>query len=626
MLSDRSPGPVLAAALIWGLLPAASFETTPITGACATPAISGCWSAPFSEDGDDPDTIGDFDQRPPRTADESARLATAVSAAVLTDGRVLYWNGFEATEHADDTVLNGGMPPPDANRSLTRVLDLTDYLQTGADPRSSASWSVPTPENGGLADLFCADQRHLPDGSVIAVGGTRLHALEGGTYGEGSHLLEYEGVRDVRVFESKEDTWTPRSPMHHERWYPTLITVASDEQEMLVVSGADQLLYDDDLGQVREAESYDIASDTWTQLEDAADQSLPLYPRLHLLPNGRVHYSAVGQMWSPFGIAADMAAEWNLDKFFDPESGTWEAVGPALARNNAFSVMLPLRPDAATGEYDRAEILIGGGTLGVGAGTYAATGRTTRVVWDAEAPDTVRREEAGMMNAPRWFGSAVVLPTGETVALNGADRDHLWMPGSENAVRLAEVFDPQTGTWTPLAESGRNRTYHNSAVLLRDGSILVGGHAPHAHSWGHHHGEDDAEGLEHLHPKGDTSILRDPSFEIFRPPYLYRGARPSIAGVPSEIDRGRTLKIATPDATDGTLQVVLSRLPAVTHVTDADQRTVELAITHRSDGSVEVEVPANASVLPDGPYYLFLLKDNGHGPTPSMGEIVTVRG
>ena len=31
------------------------------------------------------------------------------------------------------------------------------------------------------------------------------------------------------------------------------------------------------------------------------------------------------------------------------------------------------------------------------------------------------------------------------------------------------MFDPATGTWTPLAISHNPRTYHNTAALLPDG-------------------------------------------------------------------------------------------------------------------------------------------------------------
>lgn len=41
-----------------------------------------------------------------------------------------------------------------------------------------------------------------------------------------------------------------------------------------------------------------------------------------------------------------------------------------------------------------------------------------------------------------------------------------------------EQFDPATNEWTRLIEATRGRTYHNSAVLLPDGPVMLGGHAP----------------------------------------------------------------------------------------------------------------------------------------------------
>ena len=113
------------------------------------------------------------------------------------------------------------------------------------------------------------------------------------------------------------------------------------------------------------------------------------------------------------------------------------------------------------------------------------------------------------------------LPTGQVIAFNGADRDEVVGPGVEVAKRQAEMFDPATKQWTPLAFSHDERTYHNTAALLPDGRVLIGGHAP----------------ISTLYlndttlPGGVTAPNngRDPSFEIYTPPYLHWGARPKVA-------------------------------------------------------------------------------------------------
>jgi hypothetical protein len=216
------------------------------------------------------------------------------------------------------------------------------------------------------------------------------------------------------------------------------------------------------------------------------------------------------------------------------------------------------------------------------------------------------------MQHPRWFSSGVVLPTGEVIALNGADRDEVVAPGTAASVREPELWDPETKAWRTLAGGSRDRMLHNTAVLLADGSILVGGHAPAPMLYGAHR-----QGLL-------SNNFKDPSFEIFEPPYLFRGPRPTISELSSaSVAPAGSVTIDTPQASDGTLRVVLSRLPATTHVVDSDQRTVALDHTIVDGDTISVTLPGS-TVVPPGPYYVFLLKDNGQGPTPSVARMVSV--
>jgi galactose oxidase len=80
--------------------------------------------------------------------------------------------------------------------------------------------------------------------------------------------------------------------------------------------------------------------------------------------------------------------------------------------------------------------------------------------------------------------------------------------------------------------------------------------------------------------------------------------------------------VATPYAAD-VKKVVLSRLPTTTHITDADQRSLELRF-ERDGNSLRVEAPPHGNVAPPGHYYLWLLTDNGQGLTPSKARIVEV--
>jgi len=70
--------------------------------------------------------------------------------------------------------------------------------------------------------------------------------------------------------------------------------------------------------------------------------------------------------------------------------------------------------------------------------------------------------------------------------------------------------------------------------------------------------------------------------------------------------------------------VVLIRLPSVTHTYDQDQRRVDLGPPVTTDPRyVRMQAPANGNACPPGPYMMFMISNNGRG-TPSVAKIVRV--
>lgn len=607
-----------------------------VTGLPADAQPASNWVAPFSPD-------GRFDSAPPNTVPEAGEYPAAASVVVLPDGRILYWDGIAGLEDRNYPIAfdAGG------NKEIagSRVLDLS-----GPEPAFSDALEV------AGDDMFCSDQRMLPDGRVVVVGGNRYVSEPVETEGDLRPVFErlgqptpdgtgeLTGSDDIRMFDPADDTWTSLddNPTFSEfallhdpttrasedeypgdkdlrlyRWYPSSITMS--DGRILVVSGVDRVISNTQGVTVHESEVFDPSDGSVRLLPESADYSLPMYPRLRLLPSGHVFYDGSGQMWGPGGQSADQAL-WNVQAAFDPSSQSWAPTGmsPLGARSGTWTVMLPLTPDSAGNYGPAAQILSGGGTLGTSPGGYIANNLVEKITVGPGADGITSSTELVSPSANRrWFSSAVLLPSGEVFVTSGADSDHVVMPGTEASVREAEIYNPATDTWRSAGSVARDRGYHNSAVLLPDGSVLIGGNSP-INAYYDAKSRGDIDDL----PVGARSNnLKDPSFEIYRPDYMDgdRPDAPVVVGQESAdnpvLPIGGDVEVET-DAD----RFLLVRSPAATHTIDADQRTVELAKA-TDGGSTTLSIP-DATVTPPGMYYLFALDSDG---IPSVANIVFVR-
>ncbi|MDQ3502060.1 MAG: DUF1929 domain-containing protein, partial [Actinomycetota bacterium] len=592
------------------------------------PAVTGRFSAPFEEAGGRCVTSPDGEQQ---------CKPAAGSIVTLPNGKIIYWDALDSVQEAKvNAVAEFG---DDARNDMARVLDLRSGAPvfTSSNPNSSIDPAGREGEYlpGGLfnddekrndGDLFCSDQLFLADGTVLNVGGTQYYQEPGVPGMPDFGVVELEGLTNSRLYDPESDIWTASGEMTYGRWYPSVLTLP--DGDVMAFSGVTKLIkpiYPDrpaDSGRnVVQSERYDPATQKWTV--DGGNRSMPLYPRMHLLPNGNAYYDAGGQTFNPAGQAYDEAL-WNTTASYNPQTKTWRDLGlpqfgPALVgfRGSAFSQMLPLRPNAA-GEYDTVRTLSAGGVYGVSPGTYVGTDTSTlnTITLGPDGRESFASEATDALNNARWYSTGVSLPTGEVIAFSGADRDEVVAPGSGTPETTPEIFDPKTGTWTELADADRGRTYHNSATLLTDGRVLVGGHSPITTGYA-----VSTDVLEKT--LGFSNPNRDPSFEIFEPPNLFYGPRPVITELDPTVKRGRTMVLTSPDAGDAS-SVTLVRNTAMTHLVDSDQRTVELPIVARDGDRLTVDVTDNAAVLPDGPYIAFVNKQYDKGETPSVGRQVFV--
>ena len=116
---------------------------------------------------------------------------------------------------------------------------------------------------------------------------------------------------------------------------------------------------------------------------------------------------------------------------------------------------------------------------------------------------------------------------------------------------------------------------------------------------------------------------RDPSFELYSPPYMYAANRPQITSAPSTTALGRSINIGT--SGDNIKEVILVKRTTLTHIIDGDQRTVVLP--HTGSGNLTATLPTQKGVLPPGAYMLFVISEDADGKRiPSVSVPIMVEG
>ena len=466
-----------------------------------------------------------------------------------------------------------------------------------------------TPKSG---DMFCANIATLADGEVMVIGGSSWYQ-EPDTGIDRDHgyptdvgLLELEGLRSARIYDPYTNDFRQAAPMKYGRWYPGVVTLGNGD--VLALSGVTKLIKTTQMSQVRRTETYDPATNVWTEnyTGPASENSLPMMPRVFLTPDDKVLYAGGAEQWGPDGEAVDQAL-WALQQEFNLQTRQWEIKGPNPlgARNGDFLVSLPMKPP-----YDRVTLLDYGGDLGPSP-SVSALGLpfVQRITVDSHS--NVTNELAANLHHARWFPTGVVLPDGRLLALNGTTSDGVLAPGADIAIHDTELYDPATNSWTDMAPESRDRGYHNAAILLPDARVLSSGNTPLPTFYG---------SRRTFLPGVTNNAQGDPSFQVWSPPYLFYGPRPRITHAPHAVAWGSTFTIEVDDPSS-IRTVMAMRTPGQQHVVDSNTRELELAFTRTGPHTLTVTAPPTGTVAPPGLYYLFVDRQNPKGLTPSVARL-----
>jgi hypothetical protein len=458
-----------------------------------------------------------------------------IHAALMSNGKVLVVAGSGNCPPSQSGCPTG---PPFGQSNNSGAL-LWDPV-AGAITQFSVSW-----------DMFCNGMVLLPDGRALIDGGTIQYD-------------PFQGQAQAAVFDPATNAFTNVQTMAHGRWYPTVLTLG--DGRVMAFSGLNET------GSTNKAVEFYTASSGWSQ-QYPASWTPPLYPRLHLLPNGTVFYSGAQ----------------TTSKLFDPSTTTWNTdVATTIygnARTYGTSVLLPLTP---ADNYDPQVIIMGG---------HSPATQTTEII-DMGA-STPAWQSGPDMSEPRIEMNAVILPDGRVLALGGSVNDEDTSTASLNADLLGP--DPNNTGKYIFSSAGANayaRLYHSVALLLPDATVWFAGG----------------------NPSRGTYVQQ---MEIYQPPYLFNSTglapRPSITTAPSSISYGNPFTVQTPDA-GSIAHVVLVRNGTVTHSFGMDQREVEMSFTAGS-GALTVTAPPNGNIAPPGYYMLFILNNSG---VPSVATFVQV--
>ena len=387
------------------------------------------------------------------------------------------------------------------------------------DPVTKTSKSVPPPlwtdpvtRKSKPVNIWCGAQSLMADGQVLVTGGTLA-------YNEGVAGKTYAGLNKVYTFDPFTETWTEQPDMRGGRWYPTQ-TLLPDGRTLIMSGDSEKgTLNGGEPVQNLDMELFTPAATrggrgTITLLgtrsaNPTADKPPTggLYPHVFAMPSGRTlvagPYPQDSWLLNPFGSSTlwtDVADEK-------------DAGGALVSRYAGNAVLLP----SADGRPSTRVMHVGG----LGDDPKLEPHRSAAIF------DETREADGWRTGTGHEHGSQPSQHRPAARRRHGRGRWWLRRPQAARPVgdgpraSRRRALRPGDGELAARRRPAGGRAYHSTALLLPDGRVLSAG--------------DDINGS----PNRDTA-------EIYEPPYLHRGPRPTITSAPEGLMWGDTSMSARP--------------------------------------------------------------------------------
>ena len=233
--------------------------------------------------------------------------------------------------------------------------------------------------------------------------------------------------------------------------------------------------------------------------------------------------------------------------------------------------------------------MMGGNQVG-----YVASNHLNRI--DISDTFNPKVERLSPMHIPRAYGNSLILPNGNIFVSGGQYINNNLMPHDQRfAAYNAEIYDVQSDTWKLLPKASIPRNYHNSALLLLDGSVLVTG----GDSW---------------------------NAEIYYPDYLMEqgnegnmvlAKKPILSTLAKNYKIGDNIEFM---ADSDISSVSLISAGSTTHSQGVELKYFNLKFDKKND-KIIAKLPDNRKTLQKGVYILFAINVNG---APSQGQTLMI--